>query len=75
MRVGYDGGSASSVQDNEEALGVLMDSIKKFGHEGKVKIGAYVAASDFYKDGKHGLDFKSPDRPPEMNKTAPEAIE
>ena len=56
MRVGCEGGSASSLQDNEEALGVLMDAIKKLGHEGKVKIGVYATASEFYKDGKHGLD-------------------
>merc|ERR1712127_847567 len=58
--VGDEGGFAPSVQDNDEALDVLMDAIKKSGHEGKVKIGTDVAASEFYKDGKYDLDFKNP---------------
>merc|ERR1712084_209889 len=45
------------------------------GHEGKVKIGTDVAASEFYKDGKYDLDFKNPDSPPEMKKTAAEMID
>merc|ERR1719463_846887 len=58
--VGDEGGFAPSVQDNNEALDVLMDAIKKSGHEAKVKIGTDVAASEFYKDGKYDLDFKNP---------------
>merc|ERR1740121_1271532 len=73
--VGDEGGFAPSVQDNDEALDVLMDAIKKAGHEGKVKIGTDVAASEFYKDGKYDLDFKNPNSPPEMKKTASEMIE
>merc|ERR1711972_659181 len=72
---GDEGGFAPSVQDNDEALDVLMDAIKKSGHEGKVKIGTDVAASEFYKDGKYDLDFKNPDSPPEMKKTAAEMID
>merc|ERR1712084_108709 len=72
--VGDEGGFAPSVQDNNEALDVLMDAIKKSGHEGKVKIGTDVAASEFHKDGKYDLDFKNPDSPPEMKKTAAEMI-
>ena len=56
--VGDDGGFASSVQDNEEALDVLID----------------VAASEFYKDGEYDLEFKNPDSPPEIKRTAPEMI-
>merc|ERR1712241_784754 len=37
--VGDEGGFAPSVQDNDEALDVLVDAIQKSGHEGKVKIG------------------------------------
>merc|ERR1712187_1014505 len=63
--VGDEGGFAPSVQDNNEALDVLMEAIKKSGHEAAVKIGTDVAASEFYKDGKYDLDFKNPDSKPE----------
>ncbi|CAE6967742.1 ENO [Symbiodinium sp. CCMP2592] len=59
--VGDEGGFAPSVQDNNEALDVLMDAIEKSGHKDKVKIGTDVAASEFYKDGKYDLDFKNPE--------------
>merc|ERR1719197_12902 len=61
--VGDEGGFAPSVQDNNEALDVLMQAIKKSGHEQKVKIATDVAASEFYKDGKYDLDFKNPGSP------------
>merc|ERR1712078_143861 len=74
--VGDEGGFAPSVQDNNEALDVLMDAIKKSGHEGKIQIATDVAASEFYKDGKYDLDFKNPDGSgPEMKKTADEMID
>merc|ERR1712151_683782 len=59
--VGDEGGFAPSVQDNNEALDVLMEALEKSGHAGKVKIGTDVAASEFYQDGKYDLDFKSKD--------------
>merc|ERR1719445_1013950 len=34
---------------------------RKAGHEGKVKIGMDVAASEFFKSGKYDLDFKNKD--------------
>merc|ERR1712176_1121406 len=37
--VGDEGGFAPNVQDNNEALDVLLEAIKIAGHEGKVKIG------------------------------------
>jgi len=52
-----------------------MEAIKISGHEGKIKIGTDVAASEFYKDGKYDLDFKNPESPPEMKKSAEEMIE
>jgi len=70
--VGDEGGFAPSVQDNNEALDVLMEAIKKSGHEGKVKIGTDVAASEFFKDGKYDLDFKNKDSKPEDWKTGSE---
>jgi len=73
--VGDEGGFAPSVQDNNEALDVLMDAIKKSGHESKVKIGTDVAASEFFKDGKYDLDFKNPNgSKPDMQKTSDEMI-
>merc|ERR1712125_306198 len=62
--VGDEGGFAPSVQDNNEALDVLMEALEKSGHAGKVKIGTDVAASEFYKEGKYDLDFKNKDSNP-----------
>jgi enolase len=59
--VGDEGGFAPSVQDNNEALDVLMEALKQSGHADKVKIATDVAASEFYKDGKYDMDFKNPD--------------
>merc|ERR1712066_421983 len=67
--VGDEGGFAPSVQDNNEALDVLMDAIKQSGHEAKIKIATDVAASEFLVDGKYDLDFKNPASPPEMKLT------
>mmetsp|Transcript_19371 Transcript_19371/g.67450 ORF Transcript_19371/g.67450 Transcript_19371/m.67450 type:complete len:449 (-) Transcript_19371:218-1564(-) len=77
--VGDEGGFAPTVQDNNEALDVLMEAIKKSGHESKVKIGTDVAASEFWKPEvqKYDLDFKNPagQGAPEMQKSAEEMIE
>merc|ERR1712125_280790 len=75
--VGDEGGFAPNVQDNNEALDVLMEAIKKSGHEGKVKIGTDVAASEFYiADTKaYDLDFKNPDSAPEMKKSGAELVD
>merc|ERR1712139_169915 len=68
--VGDEGGFAPPLQNNDEALVVLMDAIKASGHEAKVKIGTDVAASEFWIDGKYDLDFKNPNSPAEMKLTA-----
>merc|ERR1712139_68124 len=68
--VGDEGGFAPSVQDNNEAIDVLMEAIEKSGHAAKVKLGTDVAASEFWIDGKYDLDFKNPSSPPEMKLTA-----
>jgi len=75
--VGDEGGFAPSVQDNAEALDVLMDAIKKSGHEAKVKIGTDIAASEFYneKTKKYDLDFKNPNSPDSMKKSAEELMQ
>jgi enolase len=74
--VGDEGGFAPSVQDNNEALDVLMQAIKEAGHEGKVKIGTDVAASEFWMPDakKYDLDFKNPNSTDAMKKTADEMI-
>merc|ERR1719261_1116057 len=60
--VGDEGGFAPNVQDNDEALDVLMEAIEKSGHKDKVKIATDVAASEFYDSAtkKYDLDFKNP---------------
>merc|ERR1719361_3000800 len=70
--VGDEGGFAPNVQDNNEALDVLMDAINKAGHSGKVMIGTDVAASEFWKDGKYDLDFKNKESKPADWKTGAE---
>merc|ERR1719497_178189 len=68
--VGDEGGFAPSVQDNNEALDILMDALEKSGHKDKIKIATDVAASEFWINGKYDLDFKNPDSPASMKKTS-----
>lgn len=58
--VGDEGGFAPSIQDPFEGLNLLRDAIKAAGHDGKVKIGMDVAASEFYDatDKMYDLNFK-----------------
>merc|ERR1711985_193691 len=46
--VGDEGGFAPSVQDNNEALDILMEALKQSGHEAKIKLATDVAASEFF---------------------------
>lgn len=48
---------------NLAALELLKEAIAKAGYTDEVVIGMDVAASEFYRDGKYNLDFKSPDDP------------
>merc|ERR1712157_253188 len=75
--VGDEGGFAPSVQDNDEALDILMEAIEKSGHKDKTKIATDVAASEFYNADtkKYDLDFKNPNSPDSMKKSAEELIE
>ncbi|KAJ3248992.1 hypothetical protein HDU78_008378 [Chytriomyces hyalinus] len=57
--VGDEGGFAPNIQDNREGLELLKTAIAQAGYTGKIEIGMDVAASEFYKDGKYDLDFKS----------------
>merc|ERR1719191_770128 len=75
--VGDEGGFAPSVQDNNEALDVLMEALKTSGHDAKVKIATDVAASEFYvaETKKYDLDFKNPNSAAEMKKTGAELVD
>ncbi|XP_043846692.1 alpha-enolase-like isoform X2 [Dromiciops gliroides] len=63
INVGDEGGFAPDFLDSKEALDLLKHAIAKAGYTNEVVIGIDVAASEFYKDGKYDLDFKSPDDP------------
>jgi enolase len=58
--VGDEGGFAPNIQNNKDALQLIMDAIAKAGYSGKVEIGMDIAASEFHKDKKYDLDFKNP---------------
>lgn len=45
------------------ALELIKTAIEKAGFTDKIVIGMDVAASEFYRDGKYDLDFKSPPDP------------
>lgn len=45
------------------ALELIKSAISKAGYTDEIVIGMDVAASEFYRDGKYDLDFKSPDDP------------
>nr|XP_061813502.1 alpha-enolase-like isoform X1 [Nerophis lumbriciformis] len=61
--VGDEGGFAPNILENKEALELIKEAIAKAGYTDKVVIGMDVAASEFYREGKYDLDFKSPDDP------------
>ena len=47
--VGDEGGfGAPQLRDEEHTLEIIMEAIHNSGHEGKIKIGLDVAASEFY---------------------------
>ena len=59
--VGDEGGFAPNIGSNEEGLNLVNQAIEAAGFTGKVKVGMDVAASEFLKDGKYDLDFKTKD--------------
>merc|ERR1719258_466011 len=77
INVGDEGGFAMPVQDNNEALDVLMEAIEKAGHTDKVKLGTDVAASEFFvKDtNNYNLDFKNPDSTPDKYKSGEDMVD
>uniref|UniRef100_A0A665VNU7 phosphopyruvate hydratase n=1 Tax=Echeneis naucrates TaxID=173247 RepID=A0A665VNU7_ECHNA len=46
-----------------KSLELIKEAIAKAGYTNEVVIGMDVAASEFYREGKYDLDFKSPDDP------------
>lgn len=75
VNVGDEGGFAPNIGDNDEGLNLLMEAIDAAGHNGKVKLGMDVAASEFYVDGKYDLDFKSDKKDPSAIRTGEQMIE
>lgn len=59
--VGDEGGFAPVVQDNKEALDLVVEAIEAAGYTGKIEIGMDVAASEFYdaETKNYDLDFKT----------------
>lgn len=54
--VGDEGGFAPNLSSNEEALKVILETIKKAGYStNTIKIALDVASSEFYSDGKYKL--------------------
>ncbi|EER13848.1 gamma-enolase, putative, partial [Perkinsus marinus ATCC 50983] len=74
--VGDEGGFAPNIQDMDEALSVLLEAIKKSGHEDTCRIGCDFAASEIYdaKTGKYDLDFKNPEPHADAELTGDEFI-
>lgn len=61
--VGDEGGfGCPEIQDETETLELITKAIEQAGHTGKVQIGLDVAASEFYKDGKYDLSWKTGDK-------------
>ncbi|XP_038677424.1 enolase 1a, (alpha) isoform X2 [Scyliorhinus canicula] len=63
INVGDEGGFAPNILENKEALELLKTAIDKAGYSDKVVIGMDIAASEFCREGKYDLDFKSPPNP------------
>jgi len=73
--VGDEGGFAPNIQENKEGLELLKAAIAKAGYTDKVKIGMDVAASEFFKDGKYDLDFKTKNNDGKFLKSGEELIQ
>ncbi len=67
--VGDEGGFAPNIQDNKEALDLIMEAIEKAGHSGKIDIGLDVAASEFFvaKENVYDLNFKDQANPKKIS--------
>ncbi|KAM7326281.1 hypothetical protein ACRRTK_014759 [Alexandromys fortis] len=59
--VGDVGRFVPNILENKEALALLKNTIGKAGYTDQAVIGMDVASSEFFRSGKYGLDFKSPE--------------
>jgi len=59
INVGDEGGFAPPLKDNETPLILLESAIRAAGYNGKVKIALDCAASEFYKNEKYVLGYKT----------------
>lgn len=57
--VGDEGGFAPNIQNNKQGLELIKTAIERAGYTGLVDIGMDVAASEFYKNGKYDLLWKT----------------
>lgn len=57
--VGDEGGFAPNIENNKQGLELIKVAIERAGYTGKVEIGMDVAASEFFKDGKYDLLWKT----------------
>lgn len=57
--VGDEGGFAPNIENNKQGLELIKTAIERAGYTGKIDIGMDVAASEFYKDGKYDLLWKT----------------
>lgn len=57
--VGDEGGFAPNIENNKQGLELIKIAIETAGYTGKVEIGMDVAASEFYKDNKYDLLWKT----------------
>ncbi|XP_046360016.2 enolase-like [Haliotis rufescens] len=62
--VGDEGGFAPNILENKEGLELVKVAIENAGYTGKIQIGMDIAASEFCKEKKYDLDFKSTDSDP-----------
>lgn len=71
-----EGGVGAPFNSDEEALDLLMEAIKKSGHEAKIKLSVDVAASNMFckTDGKYDWSFKTRGTPASMRKTPKQMI-
>jgi len=73
--VGDEGGFAPDLHDPVQALDLLVEAIKAAGHEGKVKIGMDVAASEFCSEEKPAVyDLNKKSKIAGGKKTGPELL-
>ncbi|XP_067659054.1 enolase-like [Haliotis asinina] len=63
--VGDEGGFAPNILENKEGLELVKTAIENAGYTGKIQIGMDIAASEFCKEKKYDLNFKSKDSNPD----------